>query len=164
MDQHTVHTEMLARQVAAHERRFHRLVEQSHDDVMLDSRSRFLLEDRVLPHRVIHRQTNKPAKQYVAGDLLHQHAFASNTAPATATHESASLGDAQAPAPRVTLIHTGEHWVHALERIVQPDPNEAQRVVSWYEVIERRHCEHCLGIAIRSGASPSCVIALAAMA
>ncbi|CAN0626732.1 protein of unknown function [Burkholderia multivorans] len=152
LNQRAIHAEMFARQVAARLRRLDGLVEQTYDDIVNEQPVTVLAERRVVPHRIVHRQADEPAKQHVVGDLLHQHAFASNRIQHLQQQRTNQLlrGDARAAALRVALVHPREHRVHALERVVQPNANRAQRVIGRHEVIQSRHCEHRLGVAVRS--------------
>jgi hypothetical protein len=78
LNQSAVHAEMLAGQITLRIRRFNRLVEQLHDDVVLEQPVTVLAEGRVVPHHIVDRKPDEPAEQHVAGDLLRQHPFASN--------------------------------------------------------------------------------------
>ena len=78
LNQRAVDAEVLAGEMTARMRRLYRLVEQTRDDVAREQSVAVLAERRVVPHRIVHRQADKPTKQSVVGNLLHQHALAAN--------------------------------------------------------------------------------------
>lgn len=162
LNQRTAHAEALAQQITACIRRLNRLVEQPRNDVVLEQPASILAEGRVVPHHIVHCKADKPAKQHVVGDLLYQHAFASNRIQHLQQQHANQFhqGNARVVALRVTLIHACEHRVPTPELkgakkmcttiCVQTDTNWLQWVTDRHQVIQLRHCELCLGVAVRS--------------
>ena len=152
LNQRAVDAEVLAREMTARLRRLHSLVEQTHDDIVRQQPVSILAERRVVPHRIVHRQADKPTKQHVVGDLLHQHALAANRIQHLQQQRANQLlrRDARPAAFRVALVHAREHAVHALKCVIQPKANRPQRMIGRHEVIELRHREHRLGVAVHS--------------
>jgi len=54
-------------------RALHHLGEERLDHRMLEQSVSVLREHRVVPHRIVHRQSDEPPEQHVVADLLHQH-------------------------------------------------------------------------------------------
>ena len=121
LNQRAVAIEVLAREMTARMRRLYRLGEQTHDDIVRQQPVSILAERRVVPHGIVHRQADKPTKQHVVGDLLHQHALAANRMQHLQQQRTNQLlgCDARPAAVRVALVHAREYTIHALESIVQ---------------------------------------------
>ena len=59
LDQRAVDAEVFRREMAAHLRRLHRLIEQTHDDVVREQSLAIPAERRVVPDRIVHRRADK---------------------------------------------------------------------------------------------------------
>jgi hypothetical protein len=56
--------------------------------------------------------------------------------------------DARPATLGVALVHLRKHALHSHQRLVQPLPNRAQRVVRRHKIVQLAYCEHRFGIAI----------------
>jgi hypothetical protein len=90
---------MPAGQIAARVRRLNCLVEQPHDDVVLERPVTVLAEGRVASYHIDHRKADKPAKQHVVGDIPHQRAFASIECSTSKSHARISFSGAMLGRP-----------------------------------------------------------------
>ena len=161
LDQRTVHAEVLARQQPALVGHLHRRVEQIGDGIELDQPISVLAEHRVVPHRVLDRQPDEPAKQQVVGDLLDELALAAHAVQHLQQHRTHELlrRDARPPALGVGLVHRRELRVHLGQRLVQPLADRAQRVGLRHEFLQLHRAEQRLVVRIRSSHLPPLTVA-----
>ncbi len=78
LNQRTVHREMLFGQQAQFIGQTHDFGEERFHDFVLEQPVAVLREHRMVPHGVLDRWSNEPAKQQVVAHLLHQHALAAH--------------------------------------------------------------------------------------
>lgn len=141
LDEGAVHTEVLAREQPPPLGHLHRRVEQLRDRIVLDQPVTVLAEDRVVPDGVLDGQTDKPAKQQVVLDLLHQLPLAANAVEHLQQHRTHELlgGDARSATSDVSLVHGGELDIHPRQRVIDPGTDRPQRVTRRNKVLEP-HC------------------------
>ncbi len=78
LDQRAVHREVLPGQQALLVRQGHDFSKERFHDFVLEQSVAVLREDGVVPHHVLHCQSDKPAEEQVVLHLLHQHALAAH--------------------------------------------------------------------------------------
>jgi len=147
LDQGAVHAEVFAAEQLTLIGLRHDLVEQFEHRIMRNEPLAVFAEDRGHPHRIVHGQAHKPAKEHVVLDLLHEHALGAHAVEHLQQHRAQQLlrCNTGAAALDVRLVHPGKQSIHRHQCLVDHLADLSQRMVSRYKVIKPFHQKQAFG-------------------
>ena len=79
LDERAIHREVLARQELAHLRQIENPGHELGGDIARKQPVAVLAENRCIPHRIVRRQTHKPAEEQIIVELIHQQPLGAHT-------------------------------------------------------------------------------------
>src|SRR5690348_5469960 len=139
LDQRTVYTEMLVREMRLGLRQHSR--EKLTRHLLVQQSFPILAENSVVPDWLIHLQSHEPPEQQVVVHLLHQHPFAAHGVKDLKQHRP------QQPLrwhrwPAGLRIQTLELLSHCSQNFVHALADRSQWVILWNSFLQRNVAEH----------------------
>ena len=146
-DQRTVHSEVFVGKQVVSPRQIHHLLKERLSEVGLQQPLPVLGIDRGVPHRIVHAQTHKPAKQQVVIQLLHQQPFAAHAIQALQQERTQQLLGRDGGASH-SRIHLTKAARQSTQHLVHQRPQAAQGMVPRYPLFGRKIAEPSVLLAV----------------